>query len=626
MSANPNSASLYVGDIENDVTESDIFTLMKEVGPVLSIRVCRDAVTRRSLGYAYVNFQNPTDAERALETLNYHRLKEKPIRIMWSHRDPGLRKSGVGNVFIKNLHPEIDNQTLYDTFSQFGNILSCKVSTNPMTGESRKYGFVHFEAEESARVAIEKVNGMLLKGEKVFVGRFIRRAQRLAQSQAQFTNIYVKNLKNGTDEDVVKTHFSKFGEIDAFALKEDKKGRPFAFINYKTHEAAQQSVEESNETHVDGLCEDDQKLYVSRAQKKSEREEELKKQFAQRKAKRINEFSGHNLYVKNLDENVDDAGLRSAFERFGEITSCKVMLDEKDPPVSKGFGFVCFKELDAANKAIAEMNGYMLGAKPLYVNVAQRKEVRRATLEIQYASRLGPRAVGGNAPTQQALGVPYGYQPPYFGTPPQPYPYPMQGRAAGVGPGPRWAQQPGAPFPFGMPQPAPGGMRGQAMGRGGGRTSSLPRGVGVAPTMARMAPGRGPSVKATLPGVPAVPPQAGLTYTKQARNREQVSMHTLPAQAMMAPQAAIPGLSGQEPLTAAGLAAMTAEQQKNTLGERLFARISETHPESAAKITGMLLEMEVSEQLNLLESPDMLAGKISEALEVLKAHEESAHR
>lgn len=69
----------------------------------------------------------PLPAERALDTMNFDVVKGKPIRIMWSQRDPSLRKSGVGNVFIKNLDKSIDNKALYDTFSAFGNILSCKV-------------------------------------------------------------------------------------------------------------------------------------------------------------------------------------------------------------------------------------------------------------------------------------------------------------------------------------------------------------------------------------------------------------------------------------------------------------------------------------------------------------------
>jgi len=382
-------ASLYVGDLHPDVTESQLFEKFSTAGPVLSIRVCRDAITRRSLGYAYVNFQQPADAERALDTMNFDLMMNKPIRIMWSQRDPSIRRSGAGNIFIKNLDKHIDTKSIYDTFSMFGSILSCKVAGD-VEGASKGYGFIHFETEEAAQKAIEKVNGMLLDGKKVFVGKFLPRAARmreLGESSNVYTNVYVKNFGEDLNRDQLETLFSQFGTVISCAVMTDGEGKSkgFGFVAFEKPEDAEKAVETMNDHEV-GTPGSEHKLTVCRAQKKSERQAELKRRYEAQKAERMQRYQGVNLYVKNLDDTVGDDALRANFESYGTITSAKVMCDEAGR--SKGFGFVCFEKPDDATKAVVDMNNKMLGTKPLYVALAQRKEDRKAQLASQYMQRL----------------------------------------------------------------------------------------------------------------------------------------------------------------------------------------------------------------------------------------------
>jgi polyadenylate-binding protein len=68
-------ASLYVGDLAPTVSESDLFDKFSPAGPIISARVCRDMITKRSLGYAYINFENPTDGTFAI-SLSHSRFSQ----------------------------------------------------------------------------------------------------------------------------------------------------------------------------------------------------------------------------------------------------------------------------------------------------------------------------------------------------------------------------------------------------------------------------------------------------------------------------------------------------------------------------------------------------------------------
>lgn len=614
----PTTTSLYVGELDPSVTETILFELFNIVGPVTSIRVCRDAVTRRSLGYAYVNYHSSDDCERALESLNYTLIRGKPCRIMWSQRDPSLRKTGAGNIFIKNLDPSIDNKMLHDTFSAFGRILSCKVAMD--NGASRGYGFVHYESLESADKAIKAVDGMLLNDRKVFVGHHVSRKERqskIEEARSKFTNVYVKNLDLSVTNEQFSEMFSKFGPVTSAVIATDPEtgaSKGFGFVNYENHEDAQVAVDEMYDKEIG-----DKRLYVSRAQKKAEREEELRRQFEQAKIEKLNKYQGVNLYIKNLEDTVDDEQLRQLFADYGVITSAKVMHDEKG--TSKGFGFVCFSSPDEATKAVTEMNNQMVGNKPIYVALAQRKEVRRSQLEAQMAQRNHMRMQ--QATTQ---GIPGGMYPaPTVYYPPGPgFPAGRGGMVypqGGMVPRPRWAtggQQPGAPmagqYP-GVPQGA--AYPSSPVGRGGRPMRGRGGGVPVQQQQGRPNAANAPASSNQRPNGPGVAARGGAAYKGNAGARPAPAAGAVAASTTAAPAASNLGNSG---LTAAALIAAPPAEQKQMLGEALFPLIADHQPELAGKITGMLLEMDNGELLHLLESTEARTNKIEEAIAVLQQH------
>ncbi|KAK2366705.1 polyadenylate-binding protein [Trifolium repens] len=596
------NASLYVGDLEKNVNEAQLYDLFGQIGQVVSIRVCRDQTKLSSLGYAYVNFSSANDANTAMEHLNFTPLNGKPIRIMFSHRDPSIRKSGFANVFIKNLDTSIDNKALHDTFASFGTVLSCKIALD-CNGQSRRYGFVQFDNDVSAQNAIEKLNGMLINEKKVYVGLFIRHQERSGNGSAKFTNVYVKNFSETyTDEDLKKL-FDTFGVITSAVVMKDDNGNSkcFGFVNFQSSDSAAAAVERLNGTSTN----EDKILFVGRAQRKTERVAELKAKFEQEKMKRYEKLQGANLYVKNLEDNINDENLKGLFSNFGTITSCKVIFDADGR--SKGYGFVAFSTPEEASKAMNEMKGKIIEKKPLYVSVAERKEQRKARLQARFSQI---QALGGIAPLHAGA---VGYHPGapkiapqqlYFGqgtpgfVPSQPAGYGFQQQFM---PSMQSSVAPNFTMPYHHQRQGHFGNR-----MNGRRVGNFQRG--------QQNPMRNFN--------------QGFRYN--GRNGRDLSVDPEDLMGKMMDPSVVAATPIDNQLHSAlpnttlssTLASATPEIQQMMLSEHLFPLVSHlTSNDQAAKVTGMLLEMDQAEVIHLIESPEELKIKVSEAMQVL--HEAS---
>ena len=224
------------------------------------------------------------------------------------------------------------------------------------------------------------------------MGPFIPKKERdrATEGKRKFTNLYIKHIRDDVTDDQLKELFSKFGSISSVYLQKDVEGRSkkFGFVSFEDPDAANAAMTEMQGKEDIPEVQEGKKLYIAPAKKKAERAQELREKFERIKQERANRYQGVNLYIKNLDDDIDDVELRKAFEQFGTVTSAKVMMTEND--ISKGFGFVCFSSPEEATKAVTEMNGRIVKSKPLYVALAQRRDERQAQLNQMYNQRQMP--------------------------------------------------------------------------------------------------------------------------------------------------------------------------------------------------------------------------------------------
>lgn len=160
---------------------------------------------------------------KAIQDFNFYKYDGVPIRMNLTDRETrSIIKSNWGNLFVKNLHPDLEVKQLHNIFSKFGQIISCKIvfdqvqipkSDNPdefvTKIVSRNYGYVQFRYPQDSKKAMKALNNQMLLGQPIEIQPYNR--NRTEDPNEKFTNCYIKNIPNNfTDRDLANL-FSEFG-------------------------------------------------------------------------------------------------------------------------------------------------------------------------------------------------------------------------------------------------------------------------------------------------------------------------------------------------------------------------------------------------------------------------------
>ncbi|XP_062864248.1 ELAV-like protein 2 isoform X4 [Trichomycterus rosablanca] len=315
--------NLIVNYLPQNMTQEELKSLFGSIGEIESCKLVRDKITGQSLGYGFVNYVEPKDAEKAINTLNGLRLQTKTIKV--SYARPSSASIRDANLYVSGLPKTMTQKELEQLFSQHGRIITSRILVDQVTGVSRGVGFIRFDRRIEAEEAIKGLNGQKPPGatEPITVKFANNPSQKT--SQALLSQLYQSPNRRYPGPLAQQAQRFRLDNLLNMAYGV-KRFSPMAIdgvtslgINIPGHAGT-------------GWC----------------------------------------IFVYNLAPDADESILWQMFGPFGAVTNVKVIRDFNTNKC-KGFGFVTMTNYDEAAMAIASLNGYRLGDRVLQVSFKTNK-------------------------------------------------------------------------------------------------------------------------------------------------------------------------------------------------------------------------------------------------------------
>lgn len=176
-------------------TARDIATYFSQCGTVRDVRLIKDRGSRVHKGFSYVEFDTPLEASRAL-TLQGALFQGRSLAVQPTHNERNrafeAKQAALATdvalkplkVYVGSLHFSVTEDALRSIFSPFGPILDVKIHREPVTQQSRGFGFVTFASERDGKRALTELNGLEVMGRPIKVGESKEQSAGVEESHA----------------------------------------------------------------------------------------------------------------------------------------------------------------------------------------------------------------------------------------------------------------------------------------------------------------------------------------------------------------------------------------------------------------------------------------------------------